>query len=640
VKLKLVKIVSIFMMLLLATGCGDNSSLTQESQEKTGVIVKVNNPSKYTLSAQKTSNVDLVINSMKIDVYDADSATDTDFSDNNLQITKNFTLVNNKWSVELKILEKGKDYIFMVSAFNATDTTNPIFKGATTSTISTTVQTEVKIDLEQSINQVNSISTISNISVVKDADDKIALSFIINNYYENSVTWSLFNADGTTLSTEFSTNKGTTSDKNKAVEVEYTKAVNSINTTYILKLEEQDGAISYTFAIDATATGADVLLEVNTPPIIESITVSIVDDTITLTPTLDRESSDTTYKWMLVFTDGTIDDPSSKTAVISNYNNIDRFEIKLEIENRGAKSARYYYLGKFQYSEIKLIDTSNQAVLDVLGVPKEEADALLALYKSTHGANWDDNSNWNTLTDVESWYGVTVVDEHVTRLELYMNGLSGALPSELGNLTNLISLFLSTNELIGAIPSELGNLTNVIELTLYQNKLTGAIPTELGSLTNLISLDLSVNKLTGAIPTEFGSLTNLISLDLSSNQLTRAIPTELGSLTNLLFLDLSVNKLTGAIPNELGSLTNLTSFDLSTNQLSSKIPTELGNLTNLKNLYLYSNRLSEKLPNSFSTFESLEGLYIKNNNLTKDHSEEVNDWLKDLDLLDDKSFIR
>ena len=639
-KLKLVKIVSIFMMLLLATGCGDNSSLTQESQEKTGVIVKVNNPSKYTLSAQKTSNVDLVINSMKIDVYDADSATDTDFSDNNLQITKNFTLVNNKWSVELKILEKGKDYIFMVSAFNATDTTNPIFKGATTSTISTTVQTEVKIDLEQSINQVNSISTISNISVVKDADDKIALSFIINNYYENSVTWSLFNADGTTLSTEFSTNKGTTSDKNKAVEVEYTKAVNSINTTYILKLEEQDGAISYTFAIDATATGADVLLEVNTPPIIESITVSIVDDTITLTPTLDRESSDTTYKWMLVFTDGTIDDPSSKTAVISNYNNIDRFEIKLEIENRGAKSARYYYLGKFQYSEIKLIDTSNQAVLDVLGVPKEEADALLALYKSTHGANWDDNSNWNTLTDVESWYGVTVVDEHVTRLELYMNGLSGALPSELGNLTNLISLFLSTNELIGAIPSELGNLTNVIELTLYQNKLTGAIPTELGSLTNLISLDLSVNKLTGAIPTEFGSLTNLISLDLSSNQLTRAIPTELGSLTNLLFLDLSVNKLTGAIPNELGSLTNLTSFDLSTNQLSSKIPTELGNLTNLKNLYLYSNRLSEKLPNSFSTFESLEGLYIKNNNLTKDHSEEVNDWLKDLDLLDDKSFIR
>ena len=86
------------------------------------------------------------------------------------------------------------------------------------------------------------------------------------------------------------------------------------------------------------------------------------------------------------------------------------------------------------------------------------------------------------------------------------------------NTTNIIfGLFGGT--LTGSIPPEIGNLTNLTSLILINNQLTGSIPPELGNLTYLGSLDLSNNQLTGSIPLELGNLTNLTKLDLSNNQL-------------------------------------------------------------------------------------------------------------------------
>ena len=118
------------------------------------------------------------------------------------------------------------------------------------------------------------------------------------------------------------------------------------------------------------------------------------------------------------------------------------------------------------------------------------------------------------------------------RLHLDNNELSGAIPPELGSLTNLMYLSLSDNQLSGAIPPELSNLTNLTDLSLYDNQLSGAIPPELGSLSNLERLVLSDNQLSGAIPPELGSLSNLERLVLSDNQLSGAIPPELGNLSN------------------------------------------------------------------------------------------------------------
>ena len=107
--------------------------------------------------------------------------------------------------------------------------------------------------------------------------------------------------------------------------------------------------------------------------------------------------------------------------------------------------------------------------------------------------------------------------------ELNLSGLTGSIPPEIGNLTNLIFLRLYGN-LTGSIPPEIGNLTNLTELALQGNQLTGSIPPEIGNLTNLIQLELTDNELTGSIPSEIGNLTNLNSLWLENNQLTGEIP--------------------------------------------------------------------------------------------------------------------
>ena len=142
-------------------------------------------------------------------------------------------------------------------------------------------------------------------------------------------------------------------------------------------------------------------------------------------------------------------------------------------------------------------------------------------------------------------------------MRLERNQFSGAIPSELGNLTRLGTLTLARNQLSGAIPSELGNLTSLEFLHLNDNQLNGAIPSELGNLTRLRYLRLQDNQLNGAIPSELGNLTRLERLYLDNNQLSSTLPPELGNLTSLGDLRLQDNQLSGAIPSELGNLTSL-----------------------------------------------------------------------------------
>ncbi|CAM9820202.1 unnamed protein product, partial [Ectocarpus sp. 8 AP-2014] len=112
-----------------------------------------------------------------------------------------------------------------------------------------------------------------------------------------------------------------------------------------------------------------------------------------------------------------------------------------------------------------------------------DRDVLLVLHRSTGGANWTNNANWDTDTPIGDWHGVQVKDDgHVVKLDLASNNLRGDIPAILGKLKLLKTLILSNNTLTGSIPPELGEMESLEVLDLGSNKLSGHIPDQLGQL--------------------------------------------------------------------------------------------------------------------------------------------------------------
>ena len=108
---------------------------------------------------------------------------------------------------------------------------------------------------------------------------------------------------------------------------------------------------------------------------------------------------------------------------------------------------------------------------------RPDREILVALYNATDGPNWGSADNWLTDAPLGSWYGVDVdALGRVTELFLPFKDLSGPIPPELGNLTNLTYLWLAFNELSGPIPAEIGNLSSLERLRLRGNELTSPIP--------------------------------------------------------------------------------------------------------------------------------------------------------------------
>jgi hypothetical protein len=96
---------------------------------------------------------------------------------------------------------------------------------------------------------------------------------------------------------------------------------------------------------------------------------------------------------------------------------------------------------------ILLLSTLGYLHSAVAAIPAIEREALIALYNSTDGDNWTNNSGWKeppldsdgfAMPGTENtWYGITIYSGRVKRVGLSSNQLSGRIPPELGNLTSL-----------------------------------------------------------------------------------------------------------------------------------------------------------------------------------------------------------
>ncbi len=94
----------------------------------------------------------------------------------------------------------------------------------------------------------------------------------------------------------------------------------------------------------------------------------------------------------------------------------------------------------------------------VTGIPPHECAALVALYDSSNGPGWTYNDDWLITNTPCSWYGVTCQTNHVHRIVLSSNALSGTIPIMLGDLANLRALQLDHNQLNGPLPDSLRQL--------------------------------------------------------------------------------------------------------------------------------------------------------------------------------------
>ncbi len=174
-------------------------------------------------------------------------------------------------------------------------------------------------------------------------------------------------------------------------------------------------------------------------------------------------------------------------------------------------------------------------------VSKNEKAALLDLYASTDGINW--NTNWDVNTPVKDWHGVTISDDKVIAINLMFNNLKGELPASISSLVHLENLELSFNQIDGSLPSSLGNLKSLKSLAINSNQITGTIPADLGNLKNLEELHLSSNSLSGTIPASLGSLNNLETFNIFDNSITGTLPYGLTESKNLKKLVVAENEI-------------------------------------------------------------------------------------------------
>uniref|UniRef100_A0ACD5TPU4 Uncharacterized protein n=1 Tax=Avena sativa TaxID=4498 RepID=A0ACD5TPU4_AVESA len=290
----------------------------------------------------------------------------------------------------------------------------------------------------------------------------------------------------------------------------------------------------------------------------------------------------------------------------------------------------------------------------------QDAAALISLRKkwSNVPSSWSKKSN-DPCGD--EWDGVICNDNsRVTSLNLFGMDMRGTLTDDIGSLTELRVLDLSSNKNLGGpLTPAIGKLIQLIHLVLIGCSFSGTIPSELGNLAQLEFFALNSNKLTGSIPPSLGKLSKVKWLDLADNHLTGRLPNSRdngagldqllnaehfhlnqnfleGSIPEYMFnssmqlkhILLDRNNFTGSIPASIRVIPTLEVLRLNNNRFTGQFPA-MKNLTKLHVLMLSNNQLHGPMPN-LTELGSLENVDLSNNSFTPSG---VPSWFTDLKKL-------
>jgi hypothetical protein len=192
-------------------------------------------------------------------------------------------------------------------------------------------------------------------------------------------------------------------------------------------------------------------------------------------------------------------------------------------------------------------------------MPVAECEALIVLYNTTGGESWTTPADhpWGDDPNPCTWWAIVCAGgDHGSVLEINLigDGLTGTIPSEIGQLSSLTHLRLGSNDLWGLLPGTIANLQDLVMIELTGNHHSGPIPEWLGDLPNLKYFFAWGNDFSGPIPAELANAQSLEFVILDNNDLSGAIPAELGTLSGLTYFSAPHNQLSGVLPLEFAAL--------------------------------------------------------------------------------------
>ena len=203
--------------------------------------------------------------------------------------------------------------------------------------------------------------------------------------------------------------------------------------------------------------------------------------------------------------------------------------------------------------------------------------SLASFYYSTGGDHWAAHDGWlDVLTGECDWKFISCVNYEQDIVAISTgerNNLVGSVPSELKTLEALRELNLTNNELT-AITPDMGKLSKLVNLDLSSNKIVGKIPSSIFNLSTLSVLNLASNKFSGTISPQISALVSLGQLQLYDNSLTGKLTTELEQLSRLDLLDIHMNQMTGNITQILNGLTGLMVISMADNRFTGSLTAE------------------------------------------------------------------
>ncbi|KAK1559089.1 hypothetical protein Q3G72_010615 [Acer saccharum] len=164
--------------------------------------------------------------------------------------------------------------------------------------------------------------------------------------------------------------------------------------------------------------------------------------------------------------------------------------------------------------------------------------------------------------------------------------------------------YLVENKLSGELPPQLGNLTNLRRLSVTSNNLTGKLPRQYEQLTNLLAFGVGGNNLSGPIDPFIAKWVNLTALwvsDLNNTGFSLPNSTNFEEMEDLILRNCSI---TGPIPEYIGTWSELTNLKVLTPILSYEL---LG--------LMAGNMLNGALADTIN-YENLEKADLSYNNFT------------------------